>query len=507
MSRLIPVIYKYRKYPSHIITDIHEYPANFDTKEIFILTRCSLHTEYSYGPREYFSVSDKELELFNELEHNEVFSELFKNLKSHLNLYELLKKYKLIKEFNEFINKFELQDYYFWGIIKNMQFIMEFKHIIEAQKDNIPQLWRNNAWVDEFILFLRRIGGLSYGQPEVLEIHPPFNDYCTSFNQFMDIFKVFYKKVKSISPETNILIENRFGTRYKGGQFLLSTCSDILEFCELLKKTDIKLKIALDYPQLFSAETGTSKDKENWMGSNPLQLVEKIISFNQKLENYRELIGGFHMWGKRKGKSGKWAPHMGNLDTFFCKNNELKHKFLSSVYTTFNDGIDRYFVPEVNSSSSDLHSIVNDMEREGFIFLSKNNYKFYNFDFYGIKIPANNINRRESGVFEKDGWLIQFCFGKEEDKEYMDLYGYHRMTNDRHLRIYEDGTYDESLPALDYFDYNYDPNDPEDVNKKKEKNKRNEIKKILSEKGFFPFPTKFINNFADAININLINNM
>ena len=40
-----------------------------------------------------------------------------------------------------------------------------------------------------------------------------------------------------------------------------------------------------------------------------------------------------------------------------------------SVFSTFNDDIARYFVPEVNSGESDLHSIVNDLEQEGFIFI------------------------------------------------------------------------------------------------------------------------------------------
>ena len=86
----------------------------------------------------------------------------------------------------------------------------------------------------------------------------------------------------------------------------------------------------------------------------------------------------------------------------------------------------------------------------------------------------------------------------------MDVYCSHRMTNDRHFRIYEDGK-SEGLPAIDYFSYGYDPNASEDVNKEKENNKLNEIKKLLIEKGFYPFPQ--CNDLINNINNNIKNNL
>jgi hypothetical protein len=202
-----------------------------------------------------------------------------------------------------------------------------------------------------------------------LEIHPPFNDYCKSFDDFIYLFKIFYEIFKKKYPTTTIVIENRFGTRYKGGKFILSTCDNVLKFCEILSNTrnsDIDLKIVLDYPQIFSAETKLEKNVENWMGSNPSQLVENIIKFNLNLDKYKELIGGFHMWGKLR--SGiRWIPHAGNFDTFFSNDKLLKEKFLGSVSSTFNDNIARYFVPEVNSRENDLKSIVTDMKEKGFV--------------------------------------------------------------------------------------------------------------------------------------------
>jgi hypothetical protein len=251
----------------------------------------------------------------------------------------------------------------------NSKIVNELKHIKEAQKGEIPQLWRNKEWAEDFFIFIDALIP-SNKPPEVLEIHPPFDDYCSTFDQFLDTFNVFYQKFKSKYPTAKIVIENRFGTRYKGGKFLLSKCSDVLKFAEILSKADIDLKIVLDYPQIFGVEIGMIKK---------LKELEKIISFNQELKKYKKVIGGFHMWGKLK-KNDRWIPHAGDFDTFFSNNNELKHKFLSSVFSTFNDGIARYFVPEVHSGKEDLHSIVTDMEKEGFDFHQKkikchNHYK------------------------------------------------------------------------------------------------------------------------------------
>jgi hypothetical protein len=403
------------KYPSHIEANIHEISGSFHKEKLIVKYPYSLHTECSYGPREF-----------------------------------------------------------------NSKIISDICCIKMAQRENIPQLWHCGSWANNFFEFIERLIG-SNKPPEILEIHPPFNDYCSSFNQFMDIFKVFYDKFKNKYPTTSILIENRFGTRYKGGNFLLSTCSDVLEFCEVLRKTGIDLKIVLDYPQLFSAEVYklTAENfkinkkilgdlKESWMGFYPEQLMSKIISFNHDIhheyKDYKKIIGGFHMWGKLK-KEKRWIPHAGNFDTLFNPYHNMKNEFLKSVFSTFNDGIVRYFVPEVISGENDLHSIVNDMENAGFIFVSKKSPKGNLIKAvkksFAFKIPETNLEYRENGFFvdskgfkSNDGWHIEFSFGEKDGKEYMDYCADHRMTNPRHGRIYEDGTGEESVDLLD----SYDPN-------------------------------------------------
>jgi hypothetical protein len=308
MTKLIPVKYGERNYPPYIETNICEVAGNFDTKEIDVNTPYSLHTEYSWGERTFSS------EIINDL-----------------------------------------------------------KGIISAQKNNIPQLWYNDKWAEDFFLFINRL--IDKNQPpKVLEIHPPFNNYCGSFDIFLHTFKIFYEKYKKYysKTETNFLIENRCGTLNTDGKFILSKYSDVLEFCKILespKYSDIDLKIVLDYPQLFSeVYISTNNEKKKELRQKGMiiddEILERIIFFNKEIKKYKKLIGGFHMWGKRKNKNGKWTAHQGNFNDLFSNKDKLKNDFLDSVSSTFNDNIERYFVPEVNSGDKDLLSIINDMEKD-----------------------------------------------------------------------------------------------------------------------------------------------
>ena len=59
--------------------------------------------------------------------------------------------------------------------------------------------------------------------------------------------------------------------------------------------------------------------------------LDKIIKFNNNIANYIDLIGGFHLWGKRKNSKGRWTPHTGDLNTFFSNNRSrciIKIKFI-----------------------------------------------------------------------------------------------------------------------------------------------------------------------------------
>jgi hypothetical protein len=268
----------------------------------------------------------------------------------------------------------------------NSKVFHDLKHLKSAQKKGIPQLWYDENWARNFFTFIDQIIGYN-NPPEVLEIHPPFIncpifencrlspkkfDFFKAFKIFLDVFDVFYKQFKEKYKETTILIEN-MGSNWNG-RFLLSKPSDMLEFACILKNSYPNLKIVLDYPQIFSAvyiSTSKKKKKELRMRGIMIddEILEEVVLFNNKLKKNKEVIGGFHMWGKSKDKKGNWVSHVGNFDTLFSYNNNLKHDFLNSVVSTFNDDIARYFVPEVNSGEKDFHSIVADMEKFRFKFI------------------------------------------------------------------------------------------------------------------------------------------
>ena len=82
-----------------------------------------------------------------------------------------------------------------------------------------------------------------------------------------------------------------------------------------------------------------------------------------------------------------------------------------------------------------------------------------------------------------NGWAIWYRFGCEDDKRYLDYYVCHRMTNDHHVRIWEDGEC-ESLPTVG--EYIIFADDPEEMAKEEEMNvqENQRVIKMLLTKGF-----------------------
>lgn len=62
-------------------------------------------------------------------------------------------------------------------------------------------------------------------------------------------------------------------------------------------------------------------------------------------------------------------------------------------------------------------------------------------------MPPEHVRERKRGKIVEAGWAIWYLFGEDERGEYLDYYASHRMTNDRHLRIREDGA-EEYLPTV-----------------------------------------------------------
>jgi hypothetical protein len=66
---------------------------------------------------------------------------------------------------------------------------------------------------------------------------------------------------------------------------------------------------------------------------------------------------------------------------------------------------------------------------------------------WNITLSATALAQQTSGSIAAYGWHIHYLFGADERGLYLDYYASHRMTNDRHLRLYTDGT-TLDLPAI-----------------------------------------------------------
>ena len=61
------------------------------------------------------------------------------------------------------------------------------------------------------------------------------------------------------------------------------------------------------------------------------------------------------------------------------------------------------------------------------------------FSHWEIELPLEAVIQRQRGKLFQAGWSVRWLFGVDGRGEYLDFYAVHRMTNDRHLRIHENG--------------------------------------------------------------------
>ena len=295
MSLLIPIRYGKRHYPAGIRPSIQEVAAHFDVKSIKPDADYSLHTEYSYGARDFISPCLDGLEI-----------------------------------------------------------------IRSASKKGVPQLWRDGKWADEFAVYLERLVG-GQAHPSIIEIHPPFDDYCPSVGEFLEIYARFERAIEGLFPRAKIFLENRAGSVYSGGKFLISTAKSLQALADGLSASDVagvrNLGVVLDLPQLFTAHHFEF----------PHVPKGKIQSLFRNLTGIRNHIKGIHLWGKKANATGRTVAHQGDLDDYF-RDPGIKTLVLGELNELLDDGVPRYFVPEVNSNDKDMASIIRDLSHVGFRF-------------------------------------------------------------------------------------------------------------------------------------------
>ena len=100
-----------------------------------------------------------------------------------------------------------------------------------------------------------------------------------------------------------------------------------------------------------------------------------------------------------------------------------------------------------------------------------------------ISLPEEAVIHRRRGKICQGGWAIWYLFGSDEQGEYLDYYSAHRMTNDGHVRLYENG-HKVSLPAISSFHMSSE--DPEEAARlaAEAKAEAREIAAMLEAKGF-----------------------
>jgi hypothetical protein len=237
----------------------------------------------------------------------------------------------------------------------NTDIIQKYPVIINANASGIPKLWFNACWADEFSMFILSLVG-SDKPCTLIEIHPPFSDYI-DMDTFLEHYLIFYETIYHRFPETEVLLENRSGSMYRSGHFIVSNIQQLVALSEKIDSHDVPLKLTLDLPQLFTTHEINPGKKD--------QMVELF----HEIKKIRHNIAGLHLWGKKVSASGRRIAHIGDLNDYFMGMQDIKSLFLQHMADAFDDDILRYFVPEVNSQNDDLHSIIRDLEYYGFTFI------------------------------------------------------------------------------------------------------------------------------------------
>jgi hypothetical protein len=308
MVKFIPVRYALTKYPDDIKPKIQETTANFfnyfkhkESIQKTVLPYLSLHTDPGYrGKRDMFLSS------------------------------EVLNQFPVIS-----------------------------KNVFDFGSSCVSKLWFNEKWSKEFSDFLVGLTeGIERQRIKVIEVHPPIDAYCDSLETFLNIYAVFEEKALKEFPAAIINIENRCNPnpKRKGGKFLLSRNDDIIKLSNLISKSDLKLKLVIDIPQLLSEHHG-----------NNLLSEKQIKDVLAPIGGIRESISSTHIWGYNINKE-KGGQHDADFNTYFNNDEKLKNCFLQEICKLFDDGKKRYFVPEVGSSIA-VQSIVNDLRNAGIAFV------------------------------------------------------------------------------------------------------------------------------------------
>ncbi len=216
------------------------------------------------------------------------------------------------------------------------------KHVVELRDRCMAKLWCDDKeWSNDFSNFIAKLAEGREHKIKIIEIHPPFKEYCDSLETFIERYKPFEEKVLNKFPSATICIENRFNNlrTKKFGQFILSVNEDIIKLTKLISDNHLRLKLVLDIPQLFAEHYDDKLISEGWM-------ISKVLG---PLRDIRSFIHSTHIWGKTDN-----GVHNADLNIYFNNNLKVKECFLREICKLFDDSIPRYFLPEVLSKNEEM---------------------------------------------------------------------------------------------------------------------------------------------------------
>jgi len=235
----------------------------------------------------------------------------------------------------------------------NGNLIKRFPALSASQTDGIPRLWTGKTWAREFAQFVTALVG-EKAVPDFCEIHPPFRADCLGMDSFLNLVFEFQSALSPKFKNVKIGVENRHGTRL-GKRFLVATADDLVSLGRSIEKTGSSLTIVLDVPQLLHGE-----------GINPaVASTTEICNILDSLIPVADKIAGIHLWARSK----RGGTHVSDLDEYFGERKAVKEAFFRTLASLLDDGLSRYFVPEVNYGKPDaIEPMVRALQDAGFEF-------------------------------------------------------------------------------------------------------------------------------------------
>jgi hypothetical protein len=83
------------------------------------------------------------------------------------------------------------------------------------------------------------------------------------------------------------------------------------------------------------------------------------------------------------------------------------------------------------------------------------------FQNWNISLPPDAVKARKPGHIFERGWHIGYVWGAEDGEEYLEVLAQHRMTDDRHFRVFASGRVEDLPGAATFYSYGPDATDEE----------------------------------------------